>query len=167
MIDLIHGSSEDKARKSGGGSGPCPEGTYTATISKAEGRESPFENMKTPDNPRGLVVTLWFDIETGGQRYRVFEDVAVTRILRLNELLDACMLPHIDTATKRFEEANLEGAKSCCACGIHRTERQKREISSAPPSSAARPQRPSHRARRCSPARMGFRSNEPRNGRGG
>lgn len=109
MIDLIHGSSEDKARKSGGGSGPCPEGTYTATISKAEGRESPFENMKTPDNPRGLVVTLWFDIETGGQRYRVFEDVAVTRILRLNELLDACMLPHIDTATKRFEEANLEG----------------------------------------------------------
>lgn len=109
MIDLIHGSSEDKARKSGGGSGPCPEGTYTATISKAEGRESPFENMKTPDNPRGLVVSLWFDIETGGQRYRVFEDVAVTRILRLNELLDACMLPHIDTATKRFEEANLEG----------------------------------------------------------
>jgi hypothetical protein len=65
--------------------------------------------MKTPDNPRGLVVSLWFDIETGGQRYRVFEDVAVTRILRLNELLDACMLPHIDTATKRFEEANLEG----------------------------------------------------------
>ena len=109
MIDLIHGSSEDKARKSGGGSGPCPEGTYTATISKAEGRESPFENMKTPDNPRGLVVSLWFDIETGGQRYRVFEDVAVTRILRLNELLDACGLPHIDTATKRFEEANLEG----------------------------------------------------------
>ena len=109
MIDLIHGSSEDKARKSGGGSGPCPEGTYTATISKAEGRESPFENMKTPDNPRGLVVSLWFDIETGGQRYRVFEDVAVTRILRLNELLDACALPHIDTATKRFEEANLEG----------------------------------------------------------
>ena len=109
MIDLIHGSSEDKARKSGGGSGPCPEGTYTATISKAEGRESPFENMKTPDNPRGLVISLWFDIETGGQRYRVFEDVAVTRILRLNELLDACMLPHIDTATKRFEEANLEG----------------------------------------------------------
>ena len=109
MIDLIHGSSEDKARKSGGGSGPCPEGTYTATISKAEGRESPFENMKTPDNPRGLVVSLWFDIETGGQRYKVFEDVAVTRILRLNELLDACMLPHIDTATKRFEEANLEG----------------------------------------------------------
>lgn len=109
MIDVIHGSSEDKARKSGGGSGPCPEGTYTATISKAEGRESPFENMKTPDNPRGLVVSLWFDIETGGQRYRVFEDVAVTRILRLNELLDACMLPHIDTATKRFEEANLEG----------------------------------------------------------
>lgn len=109
MIDLIHGSSEDKARKSGGGSGPCPEGTYTATISKAEGRESPFENMKTPDNPRGLVISLWFDIETGGQRYRVFEDVAVTRILRLNELLDACALPHIDTATKRFEEANLEG----------------------------------------------------------
>ena len=109
MIDLIHGSSEDKARKSGGGSGPCPEGTYTATISKAEGRESPFENMKTPDNPRGLVVSLWFDIETGGQRYKVFEDVAVTRIMRLNELLDACMLPHIDTATKRFEEANLEG----------------------------------------------------------
>ena len=109
MIDLIHGSPEDKARKSGGGSGPCPEGTYTATISKAEGRESPFENMKTPDNPRGLVVSLWFDIETGGQRYRVFEDVAVTRILRLNELLDACALPHIDTATKRFEEANLEG----------------------------------------------------------
>ena len=109
MIDLIHGSIEDKARKSGGGSGPCPEGTYTATISKAEGRESPFENMKTPDNPRGLVVSLWFDIETGGQRYRVFEDVAVTRILRLNELLDACALPHIDTATKRFEEANLEG----------------------------------------------------------
>ena len=109
MIDVIHGSSEDKARKSGGGSGPCPEGTYTATISKAEGRESPFENMKTADNPRGLVVSLWFDIETGGQRYRVFEDVAVTRILRLNELLDACALPHIDTATKRFEEANLEG----------------------------------------------------------
>lgn len=109
MIDLIHGSSEDKARKSGGGSGPCPEGTYTATISKAEGRESPFENMKTTDNPRGLVVSLWFDIETGGQRYRVFEDVAVTRILRLNELLDACALPHIDTATKRFEESNLEG----------------------------------------------------------
>jgi hypothetical protein len=27
----------------------------------------------------------------------------------LNELLDACMLPHIDTATKRFEESNLEG----------------------------------------------------------
>ena len=109
MIDLIHGSSEDKARKSGGAGGLCPEGTYTATISKAEGRESPFENMKTPDNPRGLVVSLWFDIETGGQRYRVFEDVAVTRILRLNELLDACALPHIDTATKRFEEANLEG----------------------------------------------------------
>jgi hypothetical protein len=109
MIDLIHGSSEDKARKSSGAGGPCPEGTYTATISKAEGRESPFENMKTPDNPRGLVVTLWFDIETGGQRYKVFEDIAVTRIMRLNELLDACALPHIDTATKRFEESNLEG----------------------------------------------------------
>jgi hypothetical protein len=109
MIDLIHGSSEDKARKSSGAGGPCPEGTYTATISKAEGRESPFENMKTTDNPRGLVVTLWFDIETGGQRYKVFEDIAVTRILRLNELLDACALPHIDTATKRFEESNLEG----------------------------------------------------------
>jgi len=108
MIDLIHGSGEDKARKSGG-SGPCPEGTFTATISKAEGRESPFENMKTPDNPRGVVVTLWFDIETGGQRYKVFEDIAVTRIMRLNELLDACALPHIDTATKRFEESNLEG----------------------------------------------------------
>jgi hypothetical protein len=109
MIDLIHGSSEDKARKSSGAVWCCPEGTYTATISKAEGRESPFENMKTPDNPRGLVVSLWFDIQIGGQRYRVFEDVAVTRIMRLNELLDACMLPHIDTATKRFEESNLEG----------------------------------------------------------
>lgn len=89
--------------------GVCPEGTYRATITKAEGRESPFDNVRTADNPRGLEINLWLDIEHDGQRYRVFDSIAVTRILRLNELLDACGLPHIDTATKRFEESNLEG----------------------------------------------------------
>jgi hypothetical protein len=108
MIELIHGSPDDKARKSSA-TGPCPTGTHTAKIAKCAGRESPFENVRTEENPKGLVVSVWLDIETGGQRYRIFEDIPVTRILRLNELLDACGLPHIDRATKAFEESNLEG----------------------------------------------------------
>ena len=105
MVELIHGTSDNTPRRPE----VIPEGTYAAEIVKAEGRESPFQNARPAWNPKGLEINLRFAVQVAGARMTAFDSIAVTKILRLNELLDAAGLPHITDDCKRFEETNLEG----------------------------------------------------------
>ena len=107
MVKVIHGSKENTP----GGNKPevLPEGTYTFEIVKSEARQSPFENVKTADNPEGWEVNLWLDTTLDGKRYRLFESISVTKIYRLNEVLAAAGFPLLTKDAGQFEESILEG----------------------------------------------------------
>jgi len=107
MVKVIHGSKENTP----GGNKPevLPDGTYTFEIVKSEARQSPFENVKTADNPEGWEVNLWLDTTVNGKRYRLFDSIPVTKIYRLNEVLLAAGFPLITKDAGQFEESILEG----------------------------------------------------------
>lgn len=107
MVKVIHGSKENTP----GGNKPevLPNGTYAFEIVKSEARQSPFDNVKTTDNPEGWEVNLWLDTTLDGKRYRLFESIAVTKIYRLNEVLAAAGFPLLTKDAKGFEETILEG----------------------------------------------------------
>lgn len=107
MVKVIHGSKENTP----GGNKPevLPEGTYTFEIVKSEARQSPFENVKTTDNPEGWEVNLWLDTTLNGKRYRLFESIPVTKIYRLNEVLAAAGFALLTKDAPGFEESILEG----------------------------------------------------------
>ena len=103
MFEVIHNSAEDKPRNTP--KAPCPEGTYLATIVKAEPRTSQYS--VSDDNPQGRELSIWLDIEHNGAVYRVFDSIAATKKYRLNELLDALQMPHIDNACRGLDEDQL------------------------------------------------------------
>jgi hypothetical protein len=107
MVKVIHGSKENTP----GGNKPevLPDGTYTFEIVKSEARQSPFENVKTADNPEGWELNLWLDTSVNGKRYRLFDSIPVTKVYRLNEVLLAAGFPLLTKDAGQFEESILEG----------------------------------------------------------
>jgi hypothetical protein len=109
VINVIHGSSDDKPKTTPGARNeePLPAGTYEAEIAKSTARQSDFS--KTSDNPDGWEISLWLDVQHNGKRFRVFESIPATHVNRINEVLVACDLPKLTPKTHRIEEAVLEG----------------------------------------------------------
>jgi len=110
-VKLIWNSGEEKARKE-----PTtvlqevlPAGEHEAEVVKSESRQSPFDNVKTAQNPEGWELSLWLDVHVNGKRFRVFDGIPATHTERITTVLASAGLPVPSAGMKDFNEEVLLG----------------------------------------------------------
>jgi len=108
-MKLIDSSENEKKTSSGGKSNAVlPANTYRALIVKSEEAISPFPNVITTDNPQGIVLKVWADVNFKGERYRLFDDIPCTNHSRINDLITSAGQPPIPTGGDFNPQSVLE-----------------------------------------------------------
>jgi len=83
-------------------------GKHTGKIAKAELTTSQYcQNNK---NPNGDCLSVWVDVyNTYNERKRLFDNIPINNLLKLNELTDSLGLAPCSSVSELVERYNLEG----------------------------------------------------------